>query len=231
MIKRKMKLLIVEDEKNLGETLRDYLMTKNFETKLAVNLQEAKNIFADFNPQLMILDVGLPDGSGLELAKEVRARKKDCIILFCTALNDPQLRLESLEIGAHDFMTKPFELKELILRLERILKIYTTHENDPDEITFGDLIFYRRRFELKDAFGENIPLSQKECAILEYLLRHKNEVVSRDQMIEDIWGENSFPSNRTIDNYIVKLRKWTETDKNHPLTITTVRGIGYKLEA
>ncbi len=116
------------------------------------------------------------------------------------------------------------------MRLDRILKSRQITLHNPDEYRFGKLIFWPKRFEIQDADGIISSLGQKECAILELLLEKKNDVVARDEMIENIWGENSFPTNRTIDNYIVKLRKWADSDQNSELKITSVRGIGYKLE-
>lgn len=223
-------VLLVEDEKNLGETLRDYLRAKKFEVDLATSCQEAHLKFAELSPAIVILDIGLPDGDGISLARELRSKRKDCVLLFCTALNDPTLRVEGLELGAEDYITKPFELKELTLRLDRILKSRQTTLHHPDEFRFGKLIFWPRRFEVQDAQGTISPLGQKECAILELLIDKKNEVVARDIMIEQIWGEHSFPTNRTIDNYIVKLRKWADSDPEKSLQIISVRGIGYKLE-
>lgn len=223
-------LLLVEDEPNLGQTLRDYLRAKKFQVELAQTCAEARIKFDEIRPAIAILDIGLPDGSGIELAREMRAKRKDCVLLFCTALNDPTLRVEGLELGAEDYITKPFELKELTLRLDRILRTQSRIMVNQDEFVFGKLIFWPKRFEIKDAQGAVSSLGQKECAILELLLEKKNEVVTRDEMIENIWGENSFPTNRTIDNYIVKLRRWAESDEASALRITSVRGVGYKLE-
>jgi two-component system, OmpR family, alkaline phosphatase synthesis response regulator PhoP len=223
-------LLIVEDEPNLGQTLRDYLRAKNFLVELATSCQEAREKFHSDPPAIAILDIGLPDGSGLELAREFRQGRKDCVLLFCSALNDPELRVEGFELGAEDYITKPFELKELTLRLDRILKARKLTMAGSDELRFGKLVFWPKRFEIKDGTGLISGLGQKECAILELLLERQNEVVARDEMIETIWGEDSFPTNRTIDNYIVKLRKWAESDSDSNLKITSVRGIGYKLE-
>lgn len=223
-------LLLVEDEPNLGQTLRDYLRAKKFRVELAQTCEEARRKFDEIRPSIAILDIGLPDGSGIELAREMRAKRKDCVLLFCTALNDPTLRVEGLELGAEDYITKPFELKELTLRLDRILRTQSRIMVNQDEFRFGTLVFWPKRFEIKDASGEVSSLGQKECAILELLLVRKNEVVTRDEMIENIWGENSFPTNRTIDNYIVKLRRWAESEEASGLRITSVRGLGYKLE-
>lgn len=222
-------VLLVEDEVNLGQTLRDYLRAKKFSVELAPTCAEARIKFKDLAPAIVIMDIGLPDGDGISLAREFRNRRKDCVLLFCTALNDPTLRVEGLELGAEDYITKPFELKELTLRLDRILKSRQITLHNPDEYKFGKLVFWPKRFEIQDGTGLILPLGQKECAILELLLERKNEVVARDEMIEKIWGENAFPTNRTIDNYIVKLRKWADSGDGSVI-ITSVRGIGYKLE-
>ncbi len=223
-------LLLVEDEPNLGQTLRDYLRAKKFKVELAQTCAEAWIKFEEIHPAVAIIDIGLPDGSGIELAREMRAKRKDCVLLFCTALNDPALRVEGLELGADDYITKPFELKELTLRLDRILRVSTKHLVSPEEVHLGKLIFWPKRFELSDGEGHVSAIGQKECAILELLIEKKNSVVTRDEMIENIWGENSFPTNRTIDNYIVKLRRWAESDLHGKVKITSVRGVGYKLE-
>jgi two-component system alkaline phosphatase synthesis response regulator PhoP len=222
-------VLLVEDEPNLGQTLRDYLRAKKFSVELAPNCAEARNKFKDLAPAIVILDIGLPDGDGISLAREFRSLRKDCVLLFCTALNDPGLRVEGLELGAEDYITKPFELKELTLRLDRILKSRSITMHNPDEFKFGKLIFWPKRFEIQEGSGMILSLGQKECAILELLVERKNEVVARDEMIESIWGENAFPTNRTVDNYIVKLRKWADSGDG-TVIISSVRGIGYKLE-
>ena len=223
-------LLLVEDEPNLGQTLRDYLLAKKYQVELAITCVEAREKFEKIKPAIVILDIGLPDGSGIDLAREFRSQRKDCVLIFCTALNDPYLRVEGLELGAEDYITKPFELKEMTIRLDRILKSRQFTLQNPEEMRFGKIIFWPKRFEIQDSGGNITSLSQKECAIVELLLERKNEVVSRDEMIENIWGQNSFPTNRTIDNYIVKLRKWADSDSAGSLKITSVRGIGYKLE-
>ncbi len=223
-------VLLVEDEPNLGKTLRDYLKTKKFNVSLGTSVLEGKNLAQEIKPTVAILDIGLPDGSGIDLAKYLRQEFKECAILFCSAMNDPLLKVEALELGAEDYITKPFDLRELTLRLERILKNRQLTFQNPDEHSFGKLKFWPKRFELADGDNKTISLGQKECAILELLLERKNEVVSRDEMIELIWGEDSFPTNRTVDNYIVKLRKWTDSDDSESIKIQSIRSIGYKLE-
>lgn len=223
-------ILIVEDETNLGETLLDYLESKGYQVFWANSAQIAREFFNSKQPYVVLMDIGLPDGNGLELGKEFRGIRKDFVLLFLSALNDPDTKFKGLDLGADDYITKPFDLRELMLRLERILKTKESFDQIGDEITLGNLKIWFKRYEVLDGDGRTLPLSQKECAILELLFKKKNEVLSRDEIIEKVWGENSFPSNRTVDNYIVKLRKWLETDKENNTTISSVRGIGYRLE-
>lgn len=229
---KNLNLIIVEDEMNLGETLNEYLSLKGATCKHAKNAKEARELFLDprFHADVVLMDIGLPDADGLELAREFREVRQDFVLLFLSAQNDPETRFTGLSIGAEDYITKPFDLRELMLRLERILKTKESAEKIEDELHFGKLKIWFKRFEVADASGTIIPLTQKECAILHLLYRHQNEVVSRDKIIDEVWGEDQFPSNRTVDNYIVKLRKWCDSDERGPLKIQSVRGIGYKLE-
>jgi two-component system, OmpR family, alkaline phosphatase synthesis response regulator PhoP len=232
MIPSSLPILIVEDEPNLGDTLFDYLTSKDYPVRLATTIQEAKEHFYDkaFYPYVVLMDIGLPDGNGLELAELFRSQRKNFVLLFLSALNDPETKFKGLSLGADDYITKPFDLRELTLRLERILKTKESFESLNDEIQIGKLKIYFKRYEVMDAHQQVIALSQKECAILEMLYLKKNEVLSRDTIIDQVWGADSFPSNRTVDNYIVKLRKWLETDTDQIATISSVRGIGYRLE-
>lgn len=223
------KILIVEDEKNLGDTLNEYLNGRGHKCALAKNASAARELFESLRPDIILMDIGLPDGSGLELAREFRKFRKDFVLLFLSAQNDPETKVEGLEIGAEDYITKPFALKELVLRLTRILNSTDLKKTLPDEINHGNLKIWFKKFEVQDASGKVLPLSQKECAILELLYSRSGEAIDRTEIIEKIWGENKFPSNRTVDNYIVRLRKWAETDESRPLEIISIRGIGYKL--
>lgn len=225
----KFKILIVEDEVNLGETLKDFLESKDYECIHSKNAQEANSDFKAFMPHVALMDINLPDGNGIELAKSFREQDKELIILFLSAMNDPDTKLTGLSMGAQDYITKPFDVRELILRLERILENKNNLINYQDEINLADLKIWFKRFEVQNGEGKILSLSQKECQILEMLYQSKNAVVSRDQIIEKVWGINSFPSNRTVDNYIVSLRKWLDTSKESSTQIASVRGIGYKL--
>ncbi len=222
-------ILIVEDEENLGITLSEYLEGIGHSTQWAKDAKSARELFGNFRPHVILMDIGLPDGSGLQLAREFRKERKDFVLLFLSAQNDPETKVEGLEIGAEDYITKPFALKELTLRLKRILSTQSQVNKLPDEIIHGNLKIWFKQYEVQDAHGQILSLSQKECAILELLYTKKNEAVDREEIIEKIWGDDKFPSNRTVDNYIVKLRKWCETDSKGQIEIQSIRSIGYKL--
>ncbi|MCT4641965.1 MAG: response regulator transcription factor [Bacteriovoracaceae bacterium] len=227
---KKLSILLVEDELSLSTTLSEYLTLRGYQVKSAQSCEQAKEIFANNDFNVVLMDIGLPDGSGIDLAKEFRLKRKDFVLLFLSALNDPEIKFEGLSIGAEDYITKPFDLRELMLRLSRILKATNKFEQAGELVTFGNIKIWFKKFEIQDAKGILHSMSQKECMILNMLFDRKNEVVSRQTLIENIWGENAFPSNRTVDNYIVKLRKWIEDDNNPGVKISSIRGIGYKLE-
>jgi two-component system alkaline phosphatase synthesis response regulator PhoP len=220
-------ILIVEDEENLGLTLRNYLRGKNFTVEWAKNAKESRAYFlSTLFPNIILMDKNLPDGDGFDLAIEFRKQRKDFVLLFVSALNDPQIRLSGLEIGADDYITKPFELKELTLRLEKILS--QQNQMQKDEILIEDLVFWPKKFEAKDAQGEIMTFSLKETRLIDLLLSKPGIVLSRDEIIDYVWNEDSFPSNRTIDNMIVKIRKWAES--SNQIQIISIRGVGYKWE-
>lgn len=230
MTERNGTILLVEDEENLGTTLSEYLTSIGFVCHLAIDGASARELFKKTHPNIILMDIGLPDTSGLELAKDFRNERQDFVLLFLSALNDPDTKVEGLEIGAEDYITKPFALKELILRLDRILSIQTKATTpNSDEITIGDLKIWFKRFEVQKGDGSLQTLSQKECHILRLLYEKENEAVTREEIIENFWGNMKFPTNRTVDNYIVTLRKWCETSKTKNLEIQSIRGIGYKL--
>lgn len=224
------RILIVEDEANLGQTLREYLADKGYTCFHVSNCHEATKLFdSEDTPGIILMDIGLPDGDGIELAKQFRQKRQDFVLIFLSAQNDPETKYQGLEMGAEDYITKPFDLRELTLRLDKALKTHHKLSEYQDIIQLGALQIKFKSYEAVNADGETFSLGQKECAILELLYTYKNEVVSRDQIIDKVWGENSFPTNRTVDNYIVKLRKWTQTDKSNSVEIKSVRGVGYQL--
>lgn len=224
-------ILLVEDEYNLGATLKDYLEDHGHIVTWAQTFEEA--IKEIKKPQVIfqvaLLDIGLPDGDGIELAKIIKASSENTSFMFLSAQNDPDIKVKGLETGAQDYMTKPFNIKELSFRLKKMLTHFEQTQNS-DEYVFGPLKVWFKQYQVQNAQGESLSLGTKECEILKLLIDSSPNVISRDDIINQIWGADANPSYRTVDNYIVTLRKWAETDPGHHLVIHTVRGIGYKLE-
>ena len=175
----KNKILLVEDEQNLGKTLSEYLNEQGFDCSWADSISKAKS-FNLSSFQFVILDIGLPDGSGLDLGREILESNANQKILFLSAQNSPDIKLEGLEMGASDYMTKPFRLKELILRLNKLNPIQNFPLNTAEEYTFKCLNFNTSSFEVTDGNGEKTTLSKKEKDILEYLIKKSGQVVPRD---------------------------------------------------
>lgn len=220
------KILLVEDEQNLGKTLSEYLNEQSYECHWASDIKTAKS-FDLLSFDFIILDIGLPDGSGLDLGREILELDSNKKILFLSAQNSPDIKLEGLEMGAADYMTKPFRLKELILRINKLEPVQLNEKSKVRVFNFGNLTFDTTSFELTDEGGNKTTLSKKEKDILEHLIIKSGQVVPRDELIDLFWGKDSFPSNRTVDNYIVKFRKWTDTSDGE-VEIQNIRGVGYK---
>lgn len=216
------RVLIVEDEKNLGITLNEYLLGQGYFCELATSLCEARDKFD--NPQVVLMDVGLPDGSGIDLAKEFLSQKKDLTILFLSAQNDPEIRVQGLETGAVDYITKPFALKELMLRLSRISPVKKN-----DDITLKGITLCFSTYKIVDQNQNVFPLSPKERDLLKLLWDNRNEAISRELILERLWPKNLEASHRTIDNYIVKLRKIFDNSSSL-IRIKSIRAVGYLLE-
>ncbi len=222
------KILIVEDEKNLGLTLKEFLSSEGHNCSWAQTGEEAITLFKSQYPQVVLMDIGLPDTNGIELSKRLRELDNNFILLFLSAQNDPETKVKALESSGMDYITKPFALKELMLRLDRIFK-FLNISKDNYNIKIGKLTILFKEFEVIDAYENTIRLTTKECSILKLLYEHRGKVVAREEILDQVWGPNTYPSNRTVDNYIVSLRKWYETDSNGPLRIDSIRGVGYKL--
>ncbi len=222
------KILLVEDEEGLGSTLSEYLSEKCLEVHWTKSVSETKALLAQgFLPDVALLDVGLPDGVGLDLVDPIKKQSPQVVLIFLTALNSPDDRVRGLETGANDYITKPFALRELLLRLERIFQ-QTGYPSQAMKL--GQLKVFTDRYEIVDQNGKAFPLGQKECLILKMLLQKNGDVLTRDEIISEIWGEDAYPSHRTVDNYIVRLRRLVDIDSSEAVKISTVRGVGYKLE-
>ena len=222
----KASILLVEDEEGLGRTLRDYLQLQGHRCFWAASARSAGEMFREHSPEIVLMDIGLPDGNGFDLARSLRDARRNTSILFLSALNDPETRVRGLESGAVDYITKPFALRELLLRLRLLDRERRLPGGDAEH---GPLKIWFSRMEVRDARGRVIHLGRRQMGILETLYRHRGRPVGREELISELWGEDRFPSNRTVDNHIVALRRWCETDPSRSIEIRSVRGVGYKL--
>ena len=225
-------LLVVEDERNVGETLAERLQGAGYRVTLADSAARARQAWRSEAPALALLDVGLPDGNGFVLARELRGAAPQTAIIFLTAHGNPEERVRGLELGADDYITKPFHFRELLLRIQNCLKRAQDLANLPGEVR-GTLRFGRAQvdFERFSAVvdGEHHALTHKECAVLRLLASRVGKAVSRDEILDRAWSADEFPTSRTVDNFIVRLRRLVEADAAEPRVIRSIRGVGYLL--
>ncbi|MBI5433888.1 MAG: response regulator transcription factor [Planctomycetes bacterium] len=225
------KLLIVEDEVHLAEVIADNLELEGYAVEVVGDGREALEKIRREPPALVLLDVMLPGMDGFEVCERLRAEKVDVPILFMTARSDADDRIRGLELGGDDYLGKPFELRELMLRVAAILKRSKWAQT---RATFGDtLVLGDASVDFKGytaQVGDKVyTLSTKEILILRTLAERPGEVISRADILDRVWGYEAFPTERTIDNFIVRLRRLLEPDPQSPRYIHTVRGTGYRL--
>ena len=226
------RLLLVEDERNVAETLAERLRAEGFQVTRADSLASARRAIAGAPFELALLDVGLPDGSGLELARVVRARSPASAIVFLTAHAVAEDRIRGLELGADDYIGKPFHFRELLLRIHNSLKRAQELARVPGEmrgqVRIGRALVDFERFSATIG-DDNVALTHKECAVLRLLAERVGKAVSRDEILDRAWSTDEFPTSRTVDNFIVRLRKLIEVDAADPRVIRSIRGVGYLL--
>ena len=221
-------VLIIEDEPDIRKTI-DYNLTKeSFTVVQAGSIEEGEKALASNQIDVIILDLMLPDGSGLTLCRDIKSddKTKHIPIIILTAKTEEVDRVVGFELGADDYVTKPFSVRELILRVKAILKRGPTSNNnsEDDEYSFGELTL---NFEAHQAYisGNEISLTALEFRLLKHLIDRKGRVQTRDQLLEDVWGYSSDVTTRTVDTHIKRLREKLGSVGNH---IQTIRGVGYR---
>lgn len=225
------KILAVDDEPSMLIGLQDNLEFEGYQVETAANGEEALTKLAMHSFDLVILDIMMLKMSGLEVCKKMRADRNSTPVIFLSAKGEEIDKVLGLELGADDYIVKPFSLRELIARVKALLR--RTENANRSSTSEGPVNIGRMQvnFGAFTAFVKNKPvsISHKEFELLKYLYINRNKVVSREQLLNDIWGYDEAPTTRTIDNFIVRLRQKAEEDPNHPKIILTVHGIGYKL--
>ncbi len=224
------KILIVEDEPAMQLGLRDNLEFEGYTVESAEDGDSGLNKILNNSYDLVLLDVMLPHRSGFDICREVRSQGIETPIILLTAKGEEIDKILGLELGADDYVTKPFSVRELLARIKALLR----RSNSPAETAEGGNITIGRLtldFGSYTAFesGREIKLSHKEFEILHYLFDRRNQAVSRHSLLEDIWGYEEQPTTRTVDNFIVRLRQKIEGNPNSPRIILTVHGYGYKM--
>lgn len=225
------RILLVEDEENLLEVIQMNLELEGFDVVSVMNGKEALNRFKKERFDLVILDVMLPEIDGFTVCQTIRLENTQVPILFLTAKNTGADKIKGLKIGADDYLTKPFNLEEFILRVQILLK----RSGKASELNstsahyhFGKNEINFETFETVGFDGTTRQLSKREIQLLKLLIDRKNEVVSREAILETVWGYDVYPSPRTIDNYILAFRKYFEENPKNPLYFHSIRGVGYK---
>ena len=228
---RKTSILLVEDEENLHEALKLNLELENYDVTSAFDGAAALKAVVGEYFDLIILDVMLPEMDGINVTETIRLSNNDVPILILSAKNSSADRVLGLKKGADDYLTKPFNLEELLLRVNKLInknKKLQDKSTVGDSYTFGgSTIDFKGQEAIKNN-GEKIPLSKKETMLLKLLIENKNEVVPREKILQSVWGYNVYPTTRTIDNFILNFRKYFETDSRNPKYFHSVRGVGYK---
>lgn len=220
-----MKVLIVDDEPTILETMEHKLRKEGFSTFTADSAEEGMRLFRRVRPDLILLDIMLPQRSGTDLCKAIR-RDNTTPIIFISAKTDEADRIKGLEIGADDYITKPFNLSEVAARVKAVLR-RATGEAPREVVERGDLVIDPRSHEAT-LDGKLLTLSPKEFGLLYFLAKHAGQVFSRDVLLDRVWGRDAFVSARTVDVHVRWLRTHIEEDPNRPTRLLTIRGVGYK---
>jgi two-component system alkaline phosphatase synthesis response regulator PhoP len=224
---RRTRILIVEDEPAMVQGLRDNFEYEGYEVLSAADGVEGLELALKENPDLLVLDVMMPKMSGLDVCKQLKAKKPSIPIIMLTARGQEIDKVVGLELGADDYVTKPFSIRELMARVKAVLRRVSPQSPAGEVYRFSDVVVNVRSNEVLRA-GRPVELSSKEFALLAYFVAHPAETLSRDRLLDAVWGYENYPNTRTVDAHIVHLRQKLEPNPLEPRFILTVHGSGYK---
>jgi two-component system, OmpR family, alkaline phosphatase synthesis response regulator PhoP len=230
-VENKFSILLVEDEENLQEALKLNLELEGYSVTGVYDGAEALKTVQQEYFNLIILDVMLPEIDGITVCETIRLQNPDIPILILSAKNSSADRILGLKKGADDYLTKPFNLEELLLRVNKLIKKserISAKQPLPEVYEFGKNKIDFKSLEGTTFEGKQVTLTKKEVMLLKLLIENKNEVVTREKILQAVWGYNVYPTTRTIDNFILNFRKYFEDDSRNPRHFHSVRGIGYK---
>lgn len=224
-------ILLVEDEENLQEALKLNLEMEGYEVSSAFDGPAALKALQNEYFDLLILDVMLPEIDGIRVLESLRLQNNTMPVLILSAKSSSADKVLGLKKGADDYLTKPFNLEELLLRVHKLIeknKQLQDKETVPNEYSFDKNSINFKALVAINYKSEKIELSKKEAMLLKLLIENKNEVVTREKILQAVWGYNVYPTTRTIDNFILSFRKYFEEDSRNPRYFHSVRGMGYK---
>ena len=221
------KILIVEDEPNMVAGLRDNFEFEGFQVSTALDGVEGLEQALKISPDLVILDVMMPRMSGLDVCKQLKAKRPSIPIIMLTARGQEVDKVVGLELGADDYVTKPFSIRELLARVKAVLRRTQTLPQDKDRYAFGDIEVDLRGYQVCRG-GKPIEFSGKEFDLLKFFLCHSGQTLSRDRLLDEVWGYEHYPTTRTVDTHIVRIRQKLEPVPEDPRYFLTVHGVGYK---
>jgi two-component system alkaline phosphatase synthesis response regulator PhoP len=224
---RRAKILVVEDEPAMVAGLRDNFEFEGYEVITAQDGIEGLQRALDESPDLVVLDVMMPRMSGLEVCKQLRAKRASLPIIMLTARGQEIDKVVGLELGADDYVTKPFSIRELLARVKSVLRRTAVLPKDKEQHSFSDVEVDLRRCRVVRS-GKALDISSKEFDLLKYFICHPGETLSRDRLLEDVWGYENYPTTRTVDTHLVRLRQKLEPDPEQPQYFLTVHGTGYR---
>jgi two-component system, OmpR family, alkaline phosphatase synthesis response regulator PhoP len=224
-----MRILLVEDEVGIRDTVKLNLELEGYEVVATGNGRKALEYIQHQHFDLLLLDVMLPDVDGFTITEQVRLTNTEVPILILTAKDMAQDKVTGLKKGADDYLTKPYNLEELLLRVSNLMRRSQRVKGEVSDLyEFGENKVNFSTFEATTWEGQSVVLTKKESMLLKLLVERKNEVVSRNQILQAVWGYDVFPSTRTIDNFILAFRKYFERDPKQPEFFHSIRGVGYK---
>jgi DNA-binding response OmpR family regulator len=222
-------ILIIEDDISILRGLKDNLEYEEYSVLSETDGIKGLKVALKEKIDLILLDIMLPGMNGNEICRKIKKEKPDLPIIMLTARGSEMDKVSGLDIGADDYLTKPFSIPELLARIRAVFRRYDSQSNTVDEYSFGNIKIDFKQFRV---FKGNIEinLSGKEFEIMQYFIKRKGEVVHRHDLLNEVWGYNVLPTTRTVDNFILDLRKKLEDNPSKPVYITSIRGIGYRFD-
>jgi DNA-binding response OmpR family regulator len=220
-------ILVIEDDPAILRGLADNLRFESYDVLTASDGEAGYRLITEKRPELIILDLMLPKMSGYEICRKVREQGISTPILMLTARGEEADRVLGLDLGADDYMVKPFSVRELLARIRAILRRSQPVRPELEELSFADVVVDFRSYEARKA-GATLEMTRKEFQVLRLLASRAGEVVTRDELLNDVWGYENYPTTRTVDNHVASLRAKLESDPANPQHLRTVHGVGYK---